>query len=74
MQHVDLFCITHQNEIFSTIAEGNVAVGILYKHIYGRLRFAQVAPVLIDLAVGHFNSKRDPPSAFASKPHAPTYL
>ena len=68
------------NEISSMISEGIVADGnysntSLRKGLSGRLGFAHVPPVLIDLAVGHFNSKSDQSSAaFTSIPNLPMYL
>ena len=68
------------NEIASMISEGIVADGnysntSLRKGLSDRLGFAHVPPVLIDLAVGHFNSKSDQSSsAFTSMPNLPTYL
>ena len=68
------------NEISSMISEGIVADGnysntSLRKGLSDRLGFAHVPPVLIDLAVGHFNSKSDQSSAaFTSIPNLPTYL
>ena len=68
------------NEISSMISEGIVADGIytntsLRKGLSDRLGIAHVPPVLIDLAIGHFNSKSDQSSsAFTSTPNLPTYL
>ena len=69
------------NEISSMISEDIVADGIytntsLRKGLSDHLGIAHVPPVLIDLAIGHFNSKSDQSSS-ALHPHPifrPIYL
>ena len=69
-----------QTEVDSLVKNGSIAAGLynntsLRKGLSDILALAHVPPVLVDLAVGHFNSKRGQVStAFTDTPNLPTYL
>jgi len=67
-------------EITSLVSDGLIPSGIysntsLRKALSDTLSLAHVPPVIVDLAVGHFNSKSgQTSSAFTSTPNLPSYL
>jgi hypothetical protein len=69
-----------KKEVRALIDEGLIATGTysntsLRKGLADILSLAHVPPVLVDLAVGHFNSKSGQTStAFSDTPNLPTYI